>query len=78
MPYRGKFYGNELNVTWSVVIDENGNLAVDDNDTTPALPIKGSLSPAFADSFYGAAGYQAWPLAAHSWRPGAQVTIDGG
>jgi hypothetical protein len=56
-PYLGTFHSPELDVTWSVVLDESGHLAVDDNDATPALPITGPLNPVFVDSFYGQAGY---------------------
>lgn len=56
--YVGKFYSPELNVTWSVVRDAEGNLSVDDNDPTPALEIKGPLLPAQqTDALYGLAGW---------------------
>jgi hypothetical protein len=56
-PFLGKFHSPELNVTWNIVIDPQGQLSVDDNDPTPALPVAAPLNPAFNDSFYGWAGF---------------------
>ena len=76
-PYLGKFYSPELNVTWSIVIDPDGHLAVDDNDPTPVLPVKAPLNPAFADSFYDNAGFLRFTRTASGAVNGFDMSFNG-
>lgn len=55
-PYLGKFHCAELNITWDLITDENGNLAVLVEGGAPVLGVNGPLSPLFKDAFFGNAG----------------------